>query len=1353
MKKIVTHNGKKGGWLKGKPHYDKNGKSLGGIKAIVTDTDRPVELEGGEVIINKEASAKHWKELSRINQSAGNGVAIGPPGGADEDPEEYKEGGKVIEFNPNHIPNKWILQYAENIKKNHTEIWKLGGNIFGNQAFLNLQRVVKRGHWLDSEEWMYIKWRSYVARHKHDFRIEGVVAMLKWVDKVDKGWPYMKQLIEERIDKIKEKKERKGWTHKMKSGGRTIAQTPAPKKERIYGSKVNKPESAASESNAKSIKLSDSFIESIKNKIRGTGISLATAKAVVRRGMGAYSSSHRPTIKGGKPNKRVAWGLARLNAFLYKAKHGKSKSGNYVQDDDLLREAGFKVSKMGNGGKVNELNIIIKNIGDHSKKYSGAYKKIFDIIEENIAFYNAYGTSYEEIKGNDFYITITPYPEQFIIDKISKLKNVEIVEGFEKGGEMAQEYYTRTYADGTEQKISINDYEKNVLPNLGKGGSTLLAPNGKLSKLTPEQYRLVRTPEFKAWFGDWENDPKNASKVVDENGEPLVCYHGTKKTFTKFYEKKYIGSEWDALNFFTTNYLTAVGDYDGWITYPCFIKIINPLLELKGTPETSIGLEIIAGRKTDGFIFSYSALQKPAYDRETWVAVPKSNQIKLADKPIIKPSIKNKKFIEKVNATFDKTNTTFDGSNPDIRYAGGGEVEFTPEKKGTLTRGNEIIKYFEKVNGNYRLLFYTLNESKGKVPTMCDAFGYCKKLNPRDVTPQELIKLIEENQLMETGGELKKGIKTEQEHRKTLEGIASGKYSVDQAIKMTAKDHLKEDPKYYTKLINMESKMAKGGEITVKGVTIKVGDEVYLRAKGGQTRTVKITNISDKRVTLQEGSKAKENPPIDRFERTFVNLATADKTSTKTPTPTPVQTSSKSAKTSTTDPNEKKLTYSIGDYFQIDGVGWEWAKITDIRGKSLDAVDNNGRRYSFTLSSFKNYLDKNELRFISDPTKKSTEETQSKVSSKELKMGDYFRIDTWGTTEWAKVTSIDENFVFYLTSWGSQSDVIELETANKWIKTGELIFISEPKQEVTWGGLKVNGIFYPKSGSKNSPYILWAVTESKYFIQPIATTKEQRLLVELDKSDIDTTGAAVWEIILPEGFKVGMKFVGSPKSTLDNQILEIAAVYNKSQEVVYHSDGISYPGNFKSLVEDILDGTIIPFENAVPSTDPSTWDAKFKVGDKVKIRIDMSMNVNIPYDSPSNQFTIDKIDTAGAFPFEKGGFQRIENPSGLLYVLNNKGGQWEGKDLELVEPSKVKPQQPVKPSAPIGSPAPKLSIADKPLERLKEWKEYNMIESVTMTEDELAKKTLADFAIALSIPTNTIARDNSKYILDILNEK
>lgn len=55
----------------------------------------------------------------------------------------------------------------------------------------------------------------------------------------------------------------------------------------------------------------------------------------------------------------------------------------------------------------------------------------------------------------------------------------------------------------------------------------LKAPNGKPTNLNKKQWEQVRTKAFKDWFGDWENEPENSSKVVDENGEPLVVYHGT----------------------------------------------------------------------------------------------------------------------------------------------------------------------------------------------------------------------------------------------------------------------------------------------------------------------------------------------------------------------------------------------------------------------------------------------------------------------------------------------------------------------------------------------------------------------------------------------------------------------------------------------------------------------------------------------------------------------------------------------------------------------------------------------------------------------------------------------------------
>ena len=69
-------------------------------------------------------------------------------------------------------------------------------------------------------------------------------------------------------------------------------------------------------------------------------------------------------------------------------------------------------------------------------------------------------------------------------------------------------------------------------------GTFMKAPNGKDTNLTEDQWLSVRTAAFKSWFGDWEHDPENASKVVDENGEPRVVYHGSHQWFTSFNDGK-----------------------------------------------------------------------------------------------------------------------------------------------------------------------------------------------------------------------------------------------------------------------------------------------------------------------------------------------------------------------------------------------------------------------------------------------------------------------------------------------------------------------------------------------------------------------------------------------------------------------------------------------------------------------------------------------------------------------------------------------------------------------------------------------------------------------------------------------
>jgi hypothetical protein len=121
------------------------------------------------------------------------------------------------------------------------------------------------------------------------------------------------------------------------------ASKPAPKKDRIYGSKTNKPGSAAG---GKSITFSEKTTTALKNKVKehnekaskGRKVTLGMLKAVYRRGSGAFSSSHRP----GKT--RDQWAMARVNAYLKLLKSGSPSNPKYKQDNDLLPSGHPKAS-------------------------------------------------------------------------------------------------------------------------------------------------------------------------------------------------------------------------------------------------------------------------------------------------------------------------------------------------------------------------------------------------------------------------------------------------------------------------------------------------------------------------------------------------------------------------------------------------------------------------------------------------------------------------------------------------------------------------------------------------------------------------------------------------------------------------------------------------------------------------------------------------------------------------------------------------------------------------------------------------------------------------------------------------
>ncbi len=149
-------------------------------------------------------------------------------------------------------------------------------------------------------------------------------------------------------------------------------------------------------------------------------------------------------------------------------------------------------------------------------------------------------------------------------------------------------------------------------------GTFMKAPNGKDTNLTEDQWLSVRTEAFKSWFGDWENDPSNASKVVDANGEPLVVYHGTPHEFTVFnknaehvHDAGYYGKgfyfTFQNSEYFKPQIARSEAGYYGNRIISAFLNIKNPfdfssLLEYQGESIDLIG--------TQSFAFLYNIAKK-----------------------------------------------------------------------------------------------------------------------------------------------------------------------------------------------------------------------------------------------------------------------------------------------------------------------------------------------------------------------------------------------------------------------------------------------------------------------------------------------------------------------------------------------------------------------------------------------------------------------------------------------------------------------------------------------------------------------------------------------------------------------
>lgn len=153
----------------------------------------------------------------------------------------------------------------------------------------------------------------------------------------------------------------------------------------------------------------------------------------------------------------------------------------------------------------------------------------------------------------------------YLLEKRLQSENL-FDELFEQSFTPIQNAYSGVYSNGADE----TDY---------------FTPNGKKSKLSDSLNLMIRTPQFKSWFGDWElaylyKDTDaveiDCSKVLTDDFEPMLVWHGTGQEFSYFkfdtFPAAYFAVSKDYSQFFADLH----GGDDGFVI-PFFLNIRNPL--------------------------------------------------------------------------------------------------------------------------------------------------------------------------------------------------------------------------------------------------------------------------------------------------------------------------------------------------------------------------------------------------------------------------------------------------------------------------------------------------------------------------------------------------------------------------------------------------------------------------------------------------------------------------------------------------------------------------------------------------------------------------------------------------------
>lgn len=356
------------------------------------------------------------------------------------------------------------------------------------------------------------------------------------------------------------------------------------------------------------------------------------------------SSVAESLLQSGKfKNKESADKAVRLGATMLESM--SKKTGKSL--DELIQEDMAEIEEIDESAYTDENGRLYASI-DNSPMTIG--DKVNALLDE----YDALGDEYDDIDDINNRIKEIQVLEDISKGEILPIEDIEfandLIAKYEEAGDVE---FANTVRNALNNENKEVHFQRADFAGAERDELISAAKEWK-EKGTESKY-------FKNWFGD--------SKVVDENGQPLVVYHGTSEFFSEFDSSlSNYGEVSKDFNFFTNKmnaYANSAKDYAdywgkrnnqaGWI-HEAYLSIENPLhIKYTNTQEKSYFTPV------EYYDYNFEEIKKE-YNNGNYDGIIIENTDKNSDDSIIYAVPKS----EQIKSVGNRG--TFDAENPNIYF-------------------------------------------------------------------------------------------------------------------------------------------------------------------------------------------------------------------------------------------------------------------------------------------------------------------------------------------------------------------------------------------------------------------------------------------------------------------------------------------------------------------------------------------------------------------------------------------------------------------------------------------------------------------------------------------------------------